>query len=100
MPEPVGLAYLALSAITLALYAVDKAAARADRRRISENTLHLFSLVGGWPGALIGQQWLRHKTVKAEFRFVFWITVVINVTAFVLVCTPAAHALLAWWQTH
>ena len=45
-------------------------------------TLHGLSLIGGWPGALIAQQVLRHKSRKEEFRFVFWLTVVINVGVF------------------
>ncbi|EHK65450.1 DUF1294 domain-containing protein [Achromobacter arsenitoxydans] len=94
-PGLVGLAYLALSALTLAVYAIDKASARAGRRRIRERTLHLLSLAGGWPGALLGQQWLRHKSVKTEFRAVFWLTALVNVAAFVLLCTPAGRSLAA-----
>ncbi len=92
-PGFVGLAYLALSALTLGVYAVDKSAAKAGRMRIRERTLHLLSIAGGWPGALIGQQWLRHKSVKASFRRVYWVTVVLNVVAFAMLCTPAATAL-------
>ncbi|MNT28801.1 hypothetical protein D3C72_1645120 [compost metagenome] len=92
-PGPVGLAYLALSGLTLAVYAIDKAAARTGRRRIRERTLHLLALAGGWPGALLGQQWLRHKSVKADFRAVFWLTAGVNVAVFVLLCTPAGTSL-------
>ncbi|MNP99281.1 hypothetical protein D3C85_119070 [compost metagenome] len=95
VPGLVGMAYLALSVLTFAAYAFDKAAARAGRRRISERALHLLSLAGGWPGALLGQQWLRHKSVKADFRAVFWLTVLLNIAGFVLLCTPAARTLAA-----
>ncbi|MFD4836582.1 DUF1294 domain-containing protein [Achromobacter sp. NPDC058515] len=98
MPVQVGMAYLALSAAAFAAYAIDKAAARADRRRISEKTLHLLSLAGGWPGALIAQQWLRHKTVKVEFRLVFWATVALNIAAFLLLCSPAGRSLAPMWR--
>ncbi|MNV50435.1 hypothetical protein D3C71_1424460 [compost metagenome] len=91
----VGMAYVTLSALTLAAYAFDKAAAKAGRRRISERTLHLLSLAGGWPGALLGQQWLRHKSVKADFRARFWATVLLNVAGFVLLCTPVVRTLAA-----
>ncbi len=67
-----------LSIWTFIAYAIDKAAAQADRRRTPESTLHLLALLGGWPGALCAQSLLRHKSVKAAFRNVFWWTVAIN----------------------
>ena len=49
------------------------------RPRVSENTLHMLSLAGGWPGALLAQRYLRHKTIKEPFQRVYWITVLLNV---------------------
>jgi uncharacterized membrane protein YsdA (DUF1294 family) len=66
---------LLLSAATLLHYAWDKRRSRRGGWRVPENRLHLLSLLGGWPGALLGQRWLRHKTVKRKFRIVFWLTV-------------------------
>ena len=57
--------------------------------RISERMLHMLSLIGGWPGALIAQQTLRHKTIKQPFQRNFWITVIINII-FLLVVTSHA----------
>ncbi|GLI27177.1 hypothetical protein ARHIZOSPH14_14190 [Agromyces rhizosphaerae] len=85
-PAWLGVVYAVASVVAFVLYAVDKSAARADRRRIPESTLLTAGLVGGWPGAIVAQQVLRHKTVKREFRVPFWITVVLNVLAFVAVC--------------
>jgi uncharacterized membrane protein YsdA (DUF1294 family)/cold shock CspA family protein len=76
------LAYVGLSAVALLAYAIDKSAAVAGRWRIAEQTLHLLSLAGGWPGALLAQQFLRHKTSKLSFVSVFWFTVLLNVGAF------------------
>ena len=59
-------------------YGWDKDAAGADRRRTPEATLHLLDALGGWPGALIAQQQFRHKTVKASFQAMFWVTVLLN----------------------
>lgn len=91
--------YLAASIITFGVYAWDKSAARVGVSRTPENTLHLLALVGGWPGALIAQQTLRHKTRKESFRAVFWMTVVTNcvVLAWALTDAGAAalHAVLA-----
>ena len=77
------LAYMALSLLTLLVYAFDKSAAVSGRWRMSEKALHLFSVAGGWPGALLAQQLLRHKTSKQSFISIFWLTVVINIGAFV-----------------
>jgi len=70
-----------MSVVAFALYGRDKAAARQGSWRTPELTLHLISLVGGWPGALIGQRVFRHKTRKQPFRAIFWFTVVANLVA-------------------
>ncbi|MGM9480850.1 DUF1294 domain-containing protein [Roseateles sp. NT4] len=80
--------YSAMSMASFIVYALDKRAARRGDWRVGENTLHALSLACGWPGALLAQQLLRHKSVKPAFRRVYWATVVLNVAAFVLVFTP------------
>lgn len=82
---PVAAAYVGLSLLAFVSYAFDKSAAVAGRWRTPEKHLHLLALAGGWPGALLAQQILRHKTAKAEFIAVFWLTVVLNVAGFVAV---------------
>jgi uncharacterized membrane protein YsdA (DUF1294 family) len=72
--------FFVISLLTFLIYAFDKAAARKRHRRISERTLHLLSLVGGWIGALLAQQLLRHKTVKQPFKRIFWCTVALNIS--------------------
>ena len=71
--------YVAFSFVTFVLYAFDKSAAIKQQWRIKERTLHLFSVIGGWPGALLGQIIFRHKTRKTSFLIMFWFTVVVNV---------------------
>jgi uncharacterized membrane protein YsdA (DUF1294 family)/cold shock CspA family protein len=88
--------YAAASVICFVVYAVDKSAATAQRWRVSETTLLLLGVVGGWPGAIVAQQTLRHKTQKASFRSAFWGTVVINLLVFAVFATPA-FALFAEW---
>ncbi len=73
--------YGAASVVAFVAYALDKSAARRDAARVSERTLLLLGLVGGWPGALVAQQAFRHKTRKRSFRRAFWGTVVLNVLA-------------------
>lgn len=79
--------YAAASCITFIAYAIDKSSAQNNRWRTQESTLHLFGLVGGWPGALLAQKLLRHKSKKEEFQTVYWVTVVINCGAFGWLCT-------------
>lgn len=81
---PVLLIYLGLSIFAFLIYAFDKSAAMSRRWRTSEDTLLLISLAGGWPGALLAQQLMRHKTIKQSFINSFWITVLLNVGAFVI----------------
>jgi uncharacterized membrane protein YsdA (DUF1294 family) len=83
VPGWVGVGYALASLACFAAYALDKAAARAREPRTPERTLLLLGLVGGWPGAVLAQQWLRHKSSKASFRGKFWITVLANGAAFI-----------------
>ena len=78
LPWQFVVAVVVLSAITYRAYSGDKQAAESGRRRTPENTLHLLALIGGWPGAAIAQQRLRHKTTKQTFRSVYWLTVFSN----------------------
>lgn len=81
--------YAVMSVITLVVYAVDKSLARRRSARVSERTLLLLGLAGGWPGAIIAQEIFRHKTVKASFRSVFFATVILNLSIFVtILCLP------------
>ncbi|GEK13024.1 DNA-binding protein [Aliivibrio fischeri] len=74
--------YLGMSLLTYAMYAVDKNAAKKGNWRTPENTLHLLSLLGGWPGALFAQNQFRHKSKKQPFKTILWITIFVNIGAF------------------
>ena len=73
------LVYVVMSLLTFGIYWKDKTAAQSGRWRTPENTLHLLALLGGWPGALLAQQWLRHKSAKTGFLLVSVLTMVFNV---------------------
>ena len=87
--------YGAASLVAFAAYGIDKAAARRQATRISEQTLLILGLIGGWPGALVAQQVFRHKTRKRTFRRAFWGTVGVNIlalAAYVYLTAPALGA--------
>lgn len=85
-------AYGAASLLCFVAYWKDKRAAVANRWRTPESTLLLLGLVGGWPGAVVAQQTLRHKTVKRSFQSAFWVTVVLHVAV------AGAVATHFWWH--
>lgn len=93
-PLAVSLILVIFSLVSYALYAKDKTAAQTNGWRISERTLHTAAILGGWPGALIAQQRLRHKTKKASFRAVFWLTVLVNSAGLVWLHTPQGNTQL------
>ena len=75
-------AYLmGIGTITFLTYGFDKRQAKDHRTRVPENVLHIMTLAGGTPGALLGQKLFRHKTQKRSFRHVFWAIVVFQVVA-------------------
>jgi len=82
-------AYASMSLLAFLLYAADKRRAARREWRISEATLHLVELLGGWPGAAVAQQVLRHKRQKRGYMLVFWLIVAAHAAAWML----AARAL-------
>ncbi|PKH03145.1 DUF1294 domain-containing protein [Psychromonas sp. MB-3u-54] len=83
LPPIIFLIYVIASTLTFFIYAKDKRAAQNDEWRTSESTLHMYSLLFGWPGAIVAQQKLRHKSKKQSFRAAFMFTVLINVSLIV-----------------
>jgi uncharacterized membrane protein YsdA (DUF1294 family) len=72
-------------------YWKDKSAAQKGQWRVRESTLLMLGLLGGWPGAVLVQKMLRHKTRKVAFQVFFWMTVILNVGALIIVFTPWVH---------
>jgi uncharacterized membrane protein YsdA (DUF1294 family)/cold shock CspA family protein len=84
VPRQIAALYLGASVVCFLAYAFDKSAARSGGWRTSESTLLLLGLVCGWPGAILAQQLLRHKSNKASFRSAFWGSVVMNISALIV----------------
>lgn len=84
--------YLGTSLLCILIYSADKSAAAQGRWRVSESALLLLGLAGGWPGAIVAQRLLHHKTKKRSFQSAFAGSVVVNILAFVVLTSP----FLAW----
>ncbi|HMS55477.1 MAG TPA: cold shock and DUF1294 domain-containing protein [Fimbriimonadaceae bacterium] len=81
------LLYVALSLMSFTNYSIDKAAANNNHRRTPEQSLIVLDILGGWPGGLIAQQVLRHKTRKSSFQAMFWTSVVVHVLAVAVIAS-------------
>jgi uncharacterized membrane protein YsdA (DUF1294 family)/cold shock CspA family protein len=86
--------YIIGSIASYIAYSMDKSAAQKGQWRIKESTLMVFALIGGWPGALIAQRLLHHKTKKQSFQIGFWIIVVINCVLFLSLFTKSGFQYL------
>jgi uncharacterized membrane protein YsdA (DUF1294 family) len=75
-----------------AYYGFDKGRARKGGRRVPESVLHALAIAGGSVGAYAGMRVFRHKTVKGQFRLLFWIIVAVQV---LLVAWLLWHL---WWR--
>jgi uncharacterized membrane protein YsdA (DUF1294 family)/cold shock CspA family protein len=91
--------YLGTSLLCILIYWLDKSAAALGRWRVSESALLLLGLAGGWPGAIIAQQLLRHKTRKRSFQSAFAGSVIVNIVAFVVLTSPLIARLAALGAT-
>lgn len=86
--------YAVMSMVAFIVYAMDKSAAQQGRWRTKETTLHLLSLLGGWPGAYFAQVTLRHKSSKKGFKIVYFGTVLFNIGALGWLYTGSGRQLL------
>ena len=59
----------------------DKRRSERGLWRVSERSLLTLALFGGALGALLGQQFFRHKTRKQPFRALLWCAALINILA-------------------
>src|SRR5262249_20512361 len=71
--------YALVSSATFVAFGWDKWRAKRGGQRVSERTLHMLELFGGWPGALAAQRLFRHKSEKRSFKLVLWFIVALHV---------------------
>ncbi len=94
LPPIIIVVYGFVSIVTFLLYWLDKSAARRGDWRMQESSLLLIGLVGGWPGAVVAQRILRHKTRKHSFQFAFWGTAVMNSIALAWLLTDSGSSVV------
>ena len=85
MPVMFGVYLGIVNVITFVLYAYDKAAAIGQRARVSEFSLHMWSLMCGWSAGVLAQFIFNHKTTKLSFRVQQWAVLVVNLVAVYLI---------------
>ncbi|WP_342245482.1 DUF1294 domain-containing protein [Pseudomonas sp. OTU5201] len=82
------LTYAFMSLVCFVAYWRDKRFAVAGAQRTPESRLHLYELLGGWPGGLMAQRLIRHKSRKVAYQVKFWLIVAVHL------------GLLGFWVLH
>ncbi len=96
LPYILPVLYLEVSIFTYWLYQADKNAAIARQpQRLPEESLQMFSLIGGWPGALFAQNKLAHKRSKPLFQREFWLIVLANCILLIWLLSASGQQFLA-----
>ena len=86
--SPYVLWIISVSVVTFALFGVDKTLSKTERARIPESVLHLFTLIGGFPGQILGRIVFSHKTNfkrHPSFTIVLVISILIQAAIMVFV---------------
>lgn len=71
--------YALMSLVTFAAYGIDKRRAQSNQWRIPESQLQSLALCFGFPGALVGRRFFRHKLHKQKFALVLYAIAVLHV---------------------
>ena len=74
------------SVVSFLMYGWDKRQSKNEGWRIPEKRLHGIAMLGGWPGAMLGQSYFRHKTQKLSFKIFTWLSAAIHITAVAAYC--------------
>lgn len=82
------IAYAAINIAAFAAFGIDKDRAERERQRLPERHLLLLALFGGALGAVVGQQFFRHKTRKQPFRTLLIGCVIVNIVVAALLVSP------------
>jgi uncharacterized membrane protein YsdA (DUF1294 family) len=89
LPVAVITTYGVVSAVTFLVYWFGKSAAQHGRWRTKESSLLFLGLACGWPGAVVAQRALRHKSRKDGFQMAFCATAGMNSLALACLFTDS-----------
>ena len=64
---------------------IDKYLAIKNKRRISEKTLIVTSLIGGSIGGILGMNIFKHKTKKFKFHFFYILFLIIHIFLYIYI---------------
>jgi uncharacterized membrane protein YsdA (DUF1294 family) len=78
--------FLATTVISFILVGYDKYLARNKKRRIAENTILIWALIGGSTGTGFGMWVFKHKTSKRSFLWKFWSIVLFQLLVVLVLC--------------
>ena len=73
-------AYGLMSLVCFIAYYRDKQFAIQGLQRTPEARLHLYELLGGWPGGLLAQRLIRHKNRKLSYQLMFCLIVLLHLS--------------------
>jgi uncharacterized membrane protein YsdA (DUF1294 family) len=79
---------LSFSIVIFSLFGIDKSLSKTERTRIPESVLHLFTLLGGFPGQILGRIVFHHKTNfkrHPSFTIVLAISIVIQIGLIIVI---------------
>ncbi len=91
--------YLAATVIVLFVYLLDKHNEKRTKPVTGESALLFLSLLGGWPGAVIGQYTFNLQPKSFTFQLLFFIVMAIHIAFLVWTLTPDGGANLRQWLT-
>lgn len=86
---------IVMNVIGFLVMGIDKLKARKHRRRISERTLFVISIISGSVGMLAGMYTFRHKTRHVKFVVGIPVIIAIQIIAGVLIQMRIQEMLLA-----
>jgi uncharacterized membrane protein YsdA (DUF1294 family)/cold shock CspA family protein len=89
--------YLGATTIVLAIYLLDKRNEKRNKAVTGESALLFLSLLGGWPGAVIGQYSFNLQPKSFAFQLLFFFVMALHIAFLVWSLTPEGSVQLREW---